>query len=122
MELVKEAEEQVDTISAADAIELVNDDNTVLIDLRESEELNKEGRIPGAVHVPRGMLEFIVDPKTRFHNKAFSSGKRIAFFCAGGLRSALAAQRVQAMGMRNVCHIGGGFKAWRKARGPIEKD
>lgn len=79
----------------------------VFVDLRDIRELQREGKIPGAFHAPRGMLEFWVDPESPYH-------------CAGGWRSALAAQTAQRMGLEPVCHIEGGFKAWLEAGGAVE--
>jgi rhodanese-related sulfurtransferase len=72
------------------------------------------------MHSPRGMLEFWVDPESPYAREVFQSGKRFVFFCAGGLRSALAAKAVQDMGLGPVCHIAGGFTAWKEAGGPVE--
>ena len=95
-------------------------DDTIFIDIRDIRELNREGRMPGAFHCPRGMLEFWIDPESPYHKSIFAADKRFLFFCAGGWRSALAAQTAQRMGLKPVAHIGGGFSAWRKANGPIE--
>src|SRR3546814_19434439 len=77
--------------------------------------------IPGAVHAPRGMLEFWVDPESPYHRDVFASGKKFLFYCASGWRSALATQAVQRMGLEPVAHIGGGFTAGRESGGPVEK-
>jgi rhodanese-related sulfurtransferase len=120
MQLVAEAEAEIETISAEDAKRLVGDKNTVIVDLRDIRELWNIGTIPGSVHAPRGMLEFWVDPESPYHREVFASGKKLIFFCAGGLRSALAAKVVQDMGVTPVAHIAGGFGAWAKAEGPVE--
>jgi rhodanese-related sulfurtransferase len=120
MEMVAEANQEIETISAKEAIAHKDDPNFVLVDLRDIRELNRDGRIPGAFHAPRGMLEFWVDPASPYHKEIFGSGKKFAFFCAGGMRSALAAQTVQRMGLEPVCHIEGGFHAWKEAGGPVE--
>lgn len=120
-DLVAEANTRVKTISTADAKSLLSAADTVFVDLRDSSELQREGKIPGAVHVNRGMLEFALDPTLPYHNPAFSSGKHIVFYCAGGGRSALAADTAQRMGLQQVSHLGGGFKAWCEAGGPVEK-
>jgi rhodanese-related sulfurtransferase len=120
MQLVAEAEAEIETISAEDAKRLVGDENTVIVDLRDIRELWNIGTIPGSVHAPRGMLEFWVDPESPYHREVFASGKKLIFFCAGGLRSALAAKVVQDMGVTPVAHIAGGFGAWAKAEGPVE--
>jgi rhodanese-related sulfurtransferase len=120
MQLVAEAEAEIETISAEDGKGLVCDENTVIVDLRDIRELWNIGTIPGSLHAPRGMLEFWVDPESPYHREVFASGKKLVFFCAGGLRSALAAKVVQDMGVTPVAHIAGGFGAWIKAEGPVE--
>lgn len=119
-ELVAEANSRVQTVTTQDAMLQLNDADTVFVDLRDSAELQRDGKIPGAVHVTRGMLEFALDPTLPYHNPAFSSGKQVLFYCASGGRSALAADTAQAMGLTRVSHLGGGFKAWREANGPVE--
>jgi rhodanese-related sulfurtransferase len=118
--LVAEAEAVVETIPPADALALVGRDDTVLVDLRDPRELEREGRIPGAFHCPRGMLEFWIDPESPYHKPVFAQDKRFVFFCGGGWRSALAARAAQEMGLRPVAHVGGGFAAWKAAGGPVE--
>jgi rhodanese-related sulfurtransferase len=117
-ELIEQANSRVKTIPVQEALGLLNDPNTVFVDLRDSAELRQSGKIPGAVHVSRGMLEFALDASTAYHNPAFASGKRIIFYCASGGRSALAADTAHSMGTPNVVHLGGGFKAWTEANGP----
>ena len=84
-------------------------------------ELWREGAVPGARHVPRGMIEFWIDPDSPYHKPFFASGKKFVFFCAGGMRSALATQAAQNMGLGPVAHIAGGFGAWKEAGGPTEE-
>lgn len=123
-ELIEEAEAVIETISAKEAVELANDDNTVFVDIRDIRELYREGKIPGAVHAPRGMLEFWVDPNSPYHKEIFSSGKRLVLHCTVGWRSALATRTLVEMGMDNVCHISGGFNDWKEHGGatePVEK-
>ena len=117
-ELVDQATLRVRTVSVQEALTLVNDPGAVFVDLRDSAELLRDGKIPGAVHVNRGMLEFALDPSSAYHNAVFSAGKRIVFYCASGGRSALAADTAQSMGISNVVHLGGGFKGWLEAKGP----
>jgi rhodanese-related sulfurtransferase len=119
-ELVAEAYAEIETISADQAIALKDDPNVLLVDIRDIRELNRDGRVPGAFHAPRGMLEFWVDPESPYYKEIFGSGKRFVFFCAGGGRSALAAQIVQRMGLTPVCHLGSGFRGWKEAGGPVE--
>lgn len=119
-ELVREASARVKTVTPEDAISLVDAEDTVFVDLRDSAEVQRDGKIPGSVLVNRGMLEFALDPTLPYHNPAFSSGKKIVFYCASGGRSALAADTAQQMGLERVTHLGGGFKAWREAGGKVE--
>ena len=118
--LVDAAEREIETLPAEQAIKLVGRDDTVLVDIRDVRELQREGKVPGAFHCPRGMLEFWIDPQSPYHKQVFAQDKRYVFFCAGGLRSALAAQTAQRMGLAPVAHIQGGFGAWKKAGGPVE--
>ena len=93
-------------------------DDVQFIDLRDVRELEREGIIPGALHAPRGMLEFWADPESPYHKPVFHQpGKRYVLFCAGCWRSALSAQTMQDMGLPEVGHIDGGFDAWKKAGG-----
>ena len=118
--LVKAAEREVETLSIEDALKLHGRDDTVLVDIRDVRELQRDGKVPGAFHCPRGMLEFWIDPQSSYHKPQFAQDKRYVFFCAGGMRSALAAQTAQQMGLRPVAHIRGGFGAWKAAGGPVE--
>ena len=120
-QLVSEANANIETLSIESAIALYGDANTVLVDIRDVRELKREGKVPGALHAPRGMLEFWVDPDSPYYREVFGSSKKFVFFCAGGLRSALATAQLQRMGLEPVAHIEGGFGAWRDAGGPVEK-
>lgn len=120
-DMVAEANAKVKTVAIVEALPLLHDPNVVFVDLRDSAELHRDGRIPGAVHVNRGILEFVIDPSTPFHNPIFANGKRLVFYCAGGGRSALAAVTAQTMGLQKVAHLGGGFKAWRASGAPVER-
>src|SRR5689334_24707335 len=119
-QLVDEAKARIMTISLDDAKRRHGRDDVVFVDLRDIRELEREGRVPGAFHCPRGMLEFWIDPDSPYHKPVFAQDKRFVFFCAGGWRSALAAQTAHRMGLGPVAHIAGGFVAWRKANGPLE--
>jgi rhodanese-related sulfurtransferase len=119
-ELVAEANAEVETVTVTDALRLKDDPNVTFVDIRDIRELDRDGRIPGAFHAPRGMLEFWVDPESPYYRDIFASGKKFMFFCAGGMRSALAAQQLQRMGLEPVCHLAGGFKAWKDAGGAVE--
>ncbi len=119
-DMVAEANAEIETIEAADAIKLKDDPNILLVDIRDIRELDRDGRIPGAFHAPRGMLEFWIDPASPYYRKVFESGKKFIFFCAAGGRSALTAQTLQQMGLEPVAHMGGGFGGWKAAGGPVE--
>jgi len=118
--LLAEAEARVKTLSVDEAKALVGRDDTVFVDLRDPRELEREGRLPGAFHCPRGMLEFWIDPESPYAKPVFQEDKQFVFFCAGGWRSALAAQVAQEMGLKPVAHIAGGFGAWKKAGAPFD--
>jgi rhodanese-related sulfurtransferase len=120
-QMLETAEAEIETLPAAEAVALQGRDDTVLVDLRDPREREREGVIPGAFSCTRGMLEFWIDPESPYHKPVFAEDKRFVFFCAGGMRSALAAQTAQHMGLQPVAHIDGGFKAWREAGGPVEK-
>ena len=110
--LVSEALSEVKTITADEALKLSNEDKCTLIDIREKGELDKTGRIENSNHIPRGMLEFWLDPEgPYFKSGKLDMNKEMVLFCAGGLRSALAARSLKEMGFENVSHIDGGFAA-----------
>jgi rhodanese-related sulfurtransferase len=117
-----DANAQIETCSVQDALRLVDRDGWVFVDVREAGELEKEGRIPGAVHASRGLLEFRIDPTSPMHDEALAPGSknRFVFYCGTGGRSALAAQRATEMGLGEVISMAGGFNAWKAADGPIE--
>ncbi|MGF7005120.1 rhodanese-like domain-containing protein [Aminobacter sp. BE322] len=119
-DLLDEANAVVEVVSPGEAATLLDDENTIFVDLRDPREVEREGRIPGARHCPRGMLEFWIDPESPYHKPYFASGKNFVFFCAGGWRSALAAKTAKDMGLEPVRHILGGFTAWRDAGLPTE--
>jgi len=116
-DLLAEAEREIETIPAEEAVQLAGRDDVVLVDIRDIRELQRDGKVPGAFHCPRGMLEFWIDPASGYHKDVFAQDKKYVFFCAGGLRSALAAQTAQRMGLKPVAHVKGGFGAWKKAGG-----
>ena len=120
-QLVAEAEAEIETISTGDALELHGSEDVVFIDLRDVRELWHDGKIAGAKHVPRGMLEFWIDPESPYHKPLFAEDKKFIFYCNLGWRSALAAQVSQEMGVANVSHIDGGYDGWLKADGPTEE-
>ena len=118
--LLAEAEAGISTLSVAEASALVGKIDVVFVDLRDPRELEREGRIPGAFHCPRGMLEFWIDPESPYAKPVFQEDKTFVFFCAGGWRSALAAKTAKEMGLKPVAHIAGGFGAWKTAGAPVD--
>ena len=120
MELVAEADAAVQTVNVEEALALHRRGDTVFVDLRDIRELARNGRIKGAHHVPRGMLEFWIDPDSPYHKPFFAADKTFVFYCAGGWRSALGARTAQDMGLKPVAHLQGGMKAWIEANGPID--
>ena len=108
-QLLAEANAAVETVPAMEAIKRLNAEDCVFIDLRDLPELERDGKIPGAVHASRGMLEFHADPESPYHKDVFASGKNLLLYCASGGRSALAARRLQEMGLSHVAHVGGGL-------------
>ncbi len=119
--LYAEAQAEIETWSIAEAKAHLGDEEVVFVDVRDVRELWREGTIPGALHAPRGMIEFWVDPESPYARETFQSGKRFVFFCAKDWRSAFTTTAVQDMGLAPVCHLEGGFTAWREAGGEIEK-
>lgn len=119
-DLVAEAKTKVENLDVHAVEAELRLGKAVLIDLREAEELTAHGRIPGSVHVPRGMLEFRADPSSSYHQEPIDPSKRIILHCASGGRSALAATTLQAMGYNNVAHLDGGFTAWKAAGKSVE--
>ena len=118
--LVATAKAEIEEIETADAFELVGRDDVVLVDIRDPREQERDGKVPGAFSCTRGMLEFWIDPESPYHKEIFAEDKKFVFFCAGGLRSALAAKTAQDMGLQPVAHVIGGFSAWKKEGGPVE--
>lgn len=117
-EMVAEANAAVDTLSAAEAIAAVDDADTLFVDVREADECAKGG-IPGALHVPRGLLEFVADPTSPMHKPALSRGRRLIVYCASGGRSALAAKTLRDMGIGRAANMLGGIAEWRRKGGPV---
>ena len=119
-QLVAEAKQRVENLTPDQVSGELERGDALLVDLRESEEREQNGVIPGAVHASRGMLEFYADPSSPYHREEFSPDRRIIFHCASGGRSALAADTVQQMGYKNVAHLDGGFKAWKESGQKVE--
>jgi rhodanese-related sulfurtransferase len=120
-ELIARAMAEIETVPLEQAQKLLADPNTVFVDIRDVRELEREGMIPNAFHAPRGMLEFWVDPDSPYYKSIFTDGKRYVLYCASAWRSALATHALQNMGLPGVCHLEGGFSAWKKAELPIQE-
>ncbi|RCW28147.1 rhodanese-related sulfurtransferase [Ciceribacter lividus] len=118
--LLAEANAVVEAIDAAEGRTLHGRRDVVFVDLRDPREREREGTIEGAFSCPRGMLEFWIDPESPYHKPVFAGNSRFVFFCASGWRSALAAKTAGEMGLESVCHLEGGFTAWRAAGHPVE--
>ena len=115
--LVAEALEKIKTISPDEAHKKFNEEKCNLIDIRDIRELEKQGRVEGANHIPRGMLEFWLDPESSyFKDGKLDLNKEMVLFCAGGLRSALAAKTLKDMGFENVSHVEGGFGSLKQSK------
>tara|TARA_Y100001936_G_scaffold177138_1_gene173737 strand:+ start:1360 stop:1743 length:384 start_codon:yes stop_codon:yes gene_type:complete len=115
--LVSEALNEIKTISADEAFTMINDEKCNLIDIRDVRELEKEGRIENSNHIPRGMLEFWLDPESPYFKEGkLDMNKEMVLFCAGGLRSALAAKTLKDMGFKKVSHVDGGFGAIKNSK------
>ena len=121
--LVSEALEEIKTISTDEAHKMVNDNQCNLIDIRDVRELQKEGQVEGANHIPRGMLEFWLDPESVYFKEGkLDLNKEMVLFCAGGLRSSLAAKSLKDMGFEKVSHIDGGFGAIKQSKFKIVQE
>ena len=115
-QLVQEAYTEVKTINTTEAITLVKENKCNLIDIRDVRELEKEGRVENSVHIPRGMLEFWIDPNSQYFKEGkLDLDKEMVLFCAAGARSALAAKALQDMGFEKVSHVEGGFGAIKQS-------
>jgi rhodanese-related sulfurtransferase len=121
-ELVSAAKQGIENLTVDQVATEVKEGKTILVDLRESEERVQNGSIPGAVHLPRGMLEFYADPSSPYHRNEIAPDKRIILHCAAGGRSALAVRTLQELGYTNVAHLDGGFGAWAAAGQPVDKE
>jgi len=119
-DLVAEAKQRIQNLTVDQMAEELERGDALLVDLREPDERQEHGTIPGAVHAPRGMLEFWADPTCSFHRAEFDPNRRVILYCGGGGRSALAADTLQHMGYANVAHLDGGFSAWKAAERPVE--
>lgn len=118
--LVEVANAAIETLTIEQAIALHGNPDVTFVDLRDPREMERDGHIPGTFHCTRGMLEFWIDPASPYAKPQFQEDKKFVFFCAGGLRSALAAHTAHKMGLKPVAHVEGGYGAWKKAGGPTE--
>ncbi|MCT8158465.1 rhodanese-like domain-containing protein [Pseudoruegeria sp. SHC-113] len=119
--LVAQAKSEITTLPADAVQQAVAAGTALMVDIRDIRELEREGRIPGAFHAPRGMLEFWVDPESPYHKPALGEGRLLVLFCASAWRSALAAKTLQDMGVENVAELDGGFKGWDEGGHPVER-
>lgn len=119
-QLCDEAMAEIENMPAAAAVQAQYDEGVQLVDIRDVRELERDGQVPGALHAPRDMLEFWVDPESPYFRNDFGTGQKFILFCAGGLRSALSAKRLQDMGFGPVAHVVGGYAAWKEAGGATE--
>ena len=118
--LIEAARRQIEELEPEQVIAFLGNSKVAVVDVRDIREIERDGRIPGSFHCPRGMLEFWIDPASPYFKVIFADEKRFVFYCTLDWRSALATQTAQSMGLANVAHIKGGFKAWKAAGGPVE--
>lgn len=119
-ELVDAAKAEINSLSQQDAEAKVASGEALFVDIRDPRELDREGRIAGAFHAPRGMLEFWIAPDSPYHKEALSTDKTLILFCASAWRSALSVKALQDMGVENIAEMEGGFSIWKKRGAPIE--
>ena len=120
-EMVADAKGRIENLTADQVASELNEEDVVLIDIREDDERSQAGAIPNSVAAPRGMLEFWADPTSAYHREEFDPAQRTILYCASGGRSALAADTLQKMGYGNVAHLDGGIKAWKEGGHPVEE-
>jgi rhodanese-related sulfurtransferase len=120
-ELVAEATTMIRSLSPDEARAAAEAGTALLVDIRDPRELSRDGRIPGAFHAPRGMLEFWIDPESPYHKPPLATEKTLVLFCASAWRSALSVRQLQDMGVEEIAEIEGGFSAWKAAGHPIEE-
>ena len=113
-EMIAEARETITEHTPDEALRRQREADAVIVDIRDVRELQREGVIPGAIHAPRGMLEFWVDPQSPYHKPVFAEDREFILQCASGWRSALSARTLGEMGMTNISHLVGGYGAWRE--------
>lgn len=120
-QMVAKARARIEEVSTQDAIAMVGDPDTVIVDIRDIRERKRTGHIPGSIHAPRGMIEFWVDPDSPYYKDVFGQDKRYIFHCASGWRSALTVATLQEMGFE-AAHLTDGFSDWVSAGGPVDTD
>lgn len=120
--MIELARETIEEVSIDAAIKEMNDDQVLIVDIRDVRERKREGFIPGSLHCPRGMVEFWIDPDSPYYREEFDQHSRVLFHCALDWRSALTVDTVNKMGFEGAAHIKGGFKAWKESGGPVETD
>ncbi len=120
-DLVAKAEQRVKSLTPAEVRQRLGQEGVLLVDLRDIRELRREGVIPAAFHVPRGMLEFWVDPDSPYYKPVFGSASEVILYCNKGWRSALAAESLLAMGCEGVAHMSGGLEKWLEEGGQLEQ-
>ena len=120
-QMVASAKAVIELVSPDAVATELQDGTATLIDVREEREIAATGRIPGAHHAPRGMLEFYADPTSPYHREAFDPDARVILYCASSGRSALAADMLRQLGYANVAHLEGGIKAWAEAGKPVAR-
>jgi len=120
--LVAEAKARVENLSPQEVATELQRGGALLVDLREAEERLENGGIGGAVHAPRGMLEFYADPTSAYYHAEFDPRRRVLLYCASGGRSALAADTLRQLGYDQVAHLEGGLRAWREAGQPVDPE
>ena len=118
--LIEAARREIEELEPDQLMAAMDKGGIVVVDVRDIREIERDGRIPGSFHCPRGMLEFWIDPASPYFKPIFGENKRFVFQCTLDWRSALATQTAQKMGMANVANLKGGFKAWKSAGGPVE--
>jgi rhodanese-related sulfurtransferase len=118
--LIEAARREIEELEPDQVMAAMDTGDIVIVDVRDIREVERDGRIPGSFHCPRGMLEFWIDPASPYFKQVFGQSKRFVFQCTLDWRSALATQTAQRMGLTNVAHLKGGFKAWKAAGGAVE--
>ena len=121
MDLVESAKKQINNLEVSDAIKMHSNRTNLFIDVRDIREIQKSGRILGAKHVPRCMLEFWIDPKSPYYRDYFNCKNKFIFYCASGWRSSLSSKTALEMGLINVLNLENGIDDWIKQNGPREK-